>query len=59
MGYIMAMHRYIINKPDNNEYYSFCNVRLMVDHYGTAKKQRRRNKEPSSKITSETREKTE
>jgi hypothetical protein len=43
----MATHGYIINKQDNNIF------------YGTAKKQRRRDKEPISKITSGTRAKTE
>jgi hypothetical protein len=30
-GYTTATHGYNINKQDNNEY-SFCNVRLTVDH---------------------------
>jgi hypothetical protein len=45
------------NKQDYNEC-SFCNVRLTTC-YGTAKKQRRRAKEPTSELTSGTRQKTE
>jgi hypothetical protein len=53
----MATHGYIINKQDNNQC-PFSNVRLTT-FYGTAEKQRGRDKETTSKITSGTREKTE
>jgi hypothetical protein len=57
-SYTMATHDYIINKQDNNEC-PFCNVRRWTTFYGTVKKLRRRDKEPTSKITSGTRKKTE
>jgi hypothetical protein len=58
-AYTMATHGYIINEQDNNKCF-FCNIRLTVDHtLWTAKKQRQRDKEPTSKITSGTKLKTE